>query len=191
MGGPLDDATVTKQKVGDGYYALHFSIFYETRVGQTLAVVGSLKELGQWKDYNCHLIWTDGHIWRSGRPIIVRESYFEYKYVLLDNDEVVGWEEGVNRIADLDALPEITRFDDDQENAKPNMAKDNITLNKERQIIPPEYRNKKVKHCQFKDIWESYTIKFSLYDPLYQQGDEMFLQCSLYGMEQIRMERTQ
>ena len=57
IGGPLDDATITKQKVGDGFYALHFSLKYETRVGETLAVVGSLKELGEWKNYNCHLTW--------------------------------------------------------------------------------------------------------------------------------------
>lgn len=146
VAGPLDDATITKQKVGDGFYALHFAIKYETRVGETLAVVGSLKELGSWKDYNCHLIWTEGHIWRSGRPIIVRESYFEYKYVHLNEGEVVGWEEGVNRIADLDALPEITRFLDDQENTVPNIGKDNLTLNQDRQFIPPEYKNKKVTH---------------------------------------------
>ena len=100
---------------------------YETTVGETLAVVGNLKELGEWKKYNCYLTWTEGHWWRSGKPIIVRESYFEYKYVLLENDEVVGWEEGVNRIADLDALPQA-RFDDNLENQAPNIAKDNLTL---------------------------------------------------------------
>ena len=43
----------------------------------------------------------------SVEPVLVRESYFEYKYVLLENEKVVAWEEGVNRIADLDALPEV------------------------------------------------------------------------------------
>ena len=103
-------ATVQKQKVGDGYYALHFSLFYETIVGQSLAVIGNLEELGKWKTIKCNLIWTEGHIWCSTKPIIVRESYFEYKYVLLEDDQVSGWEEGVNRIADLDHLPQITDF---------------------------------------------------------------------------------
>ena len=98
--------------MGSTYYALHFSIFYETIVGESLAVVGSLAELGKWKSYECHLIWTEGHIWRSAQPIIVRDSYFKYKYVLLDDnkEKVVGWENGVNRIADLDLLPELKDF---------------------------------------------------------------------------------
>lgn len=100
--------TVVKQKIGPGVYALHFSIFYETIVGESIAVVGNLEELGLWVEYKCHLEWTDGHIWRSVEPIIIRESYFEYKYVLLEEGKVVAWEEGVNRIADLDALPEVT-----------------------------------------------------------------------------------
>lgn len=80
---------MTKQKVGRGFYALHFSIFYETTVGESLAVVGNLAELGAWKDIKCHLVWTEGHIWRSAEPIVVRESYFEYKYVLLMDEKVV------------------------------------------------------------------------------------------------------
>ena len=55
--------TVTKEKVGHGLYALHFSIYYKTVVGESIAVVGNLSELGKWKEYRCHLEWTDGHIW--------------------------------------------------------------------------------------------------------------------------------
>ena len=76
---------VSRQKIGDGLYALHFSIFYETVVGESIAVVGNLEELGVWVEYKCHLEWTEGHIWRSVEPILVRESYFEYKYVLLQD----------------------------------------------------------------------------------------------------------
>lgn len=138
--------SVTKQKVGHGYYALHFSIFYETIVGESIAVVGNLEELGKWKEYKCHLIWTEGHIWRSAKPIVVRESYFEYKYVLLEDEKVVAWEEGVNRIADLDALPEVKDFAE-HENQAPNMAKTNVQLKEQRMKIPEEFKNKQVKHC--------------------------------------------
>ena len=100
--------TITKQKVASGRYALHFSIFYETIVGESISVVGSLEELGLWFDYECQLKWTEGHIWKSTEPVIVNKSYFEYKYVLLQEGQVIGWEEGVNRIADLEALPEVS-----------------------------------------------------------------------------------
>lgn len=190
--GIASTTTVTKQKVGAGLYALHFSIYYETIVGESIAVVGNLGELGKWKEYKCHLIWTEGHIWRSAQPIVVRESYFEYKYVLLENDKVVAWEEGVNRIADLDALPEVKDFKDiEMANSTPNMAKNNLNLNQQKLMLPDEYKNKQVKHCQFKDLWEQYVVRFSIFDPLYQKGDEMYLQpSSLSGMDSIRMQRA-
>lgn len=142
------NTTITKQKVGEGFYALHFAIYYETIVGESIAVVGNLEELGKWKEYKCHLIWTEGHIWRSSKPIIVRESYFEYKYVLLEDDKVNSWEEGVNRIADLDLLPEIKNFKD-FENKTANIGKTNLKLTEDMQKIPDIYKNKKVKHCLF------------------------------------------
>ena len=45
--------TVIKEKVGHGLYALHFSIYYKTVVGESIAVVGNLAELGKWKEYKC------------------------------------------------------------------------------------------------------------------------------------------
>ena len=82
---PKRQVAVSRQKIGDGLYALHFSIFYKTIVGESIAVVGNLEELGAWVEYKCHLEWTEGHVWRSVEPILVRETYFEYKYVLLQD----------------------------------------------------------------------------------------------------------
>lgn len=45
---------------------------------------------------------------------------------------MIAWEEGVNRIADLDALPEVT---------------DKVSLKNMIDIIPDTYSNKKIKHC--------------------------------------------
>ena len=144
-------------------------------VGESIAVVGNLEELGVWKEYKCHLEWTDGHIWRSVEPIIVRESYFEYKYVMLEEDKVIAWEEGVNRIADLDALPEVT---------------DKVALKNMIELIPKEFSTSKIKHCQFDDRWEEYIIRFTVFDPLYQPGDEMLLvPNAMTAMQTIRMER--
>ena len=49
-----------------------FSIFYETKVGESICVLGSIEELGSWKEYKCHLTWTEGHIWVSKDPIITK-----------------------------------------------------------------------------------------------------------------------
>lgn len=32
-------------------YGIHFSILYKADVGERLSVIGSIKELGEWKDY--------------------------------------------------------------------------------------------------------------------------------------------
>lgn len=113
--------------MSSGFYALHFSIFYETIVGESISVVGNLPELGLWVEYKCHLQWTEGHIWKSVEPIIVNKPYFQYKYVLLQEGEVSGWEEGVDRIADLDALPQVSNT---------------LALKSMGDLIPANFKNK-------------------------------------------------
>ena len=114
-------------------------------MGESISVVGNMDELGNWIDYKCHLTWTEGHIWKSTDPIIVNKPFFEYKYVLLMDGQVTGWEEGVNRIADLDALPEV------KDPGALIQIKEKPT---HKNLTPDELRRKNVKHCQFDDHWE-------------------------------------
>lgn len=44
-------------------YSLTFKIPYKTELGQSLCVVGSIGQLGNWKDFKAHLKWTEGHVW--------------------------------------------------------------------------------------------------------------------------------
>lgn len=136
---------MTKQKVNDTYYALHFSCQYETIVGQSIAVIGDLEELGAWKTIKCNLVWTDGHIWQSAKPIIVRQDWFEYKYVLIEDlnkdgkfefHEMQKWENGINRIADLDCMDEIMDFSKEKTDTVANIDKSNLKLLEDRQTIP-------------------------------------------------------
>ena len=46
--------------------------------------------------------------WVLDEPIITRETHFTYKYVIMQGNNVIQWEEGINRIADLEAMPELT-----------------------------------------------------------------------------------
>ena len=60
------------------------------------------------------MIWTTGHFWVLEKPLIVSVPYFNYKYVLITNGikPVVKWEAGVDRIADLRLLPDISPTND-------------------------------------------------------------------------------
>jgi hypothetical protein len=97
------------QTVHSQYYSLSLSIFYETIPGESICIVGSIPELGGWKELKAHMTWTEGHIWVLDQPIITNEPFFSYKYVLMDGDKkkVVKWESGIDRIAELRLLPEV------------------------------------------------------------------------------------
>ena len=92
-------------------YAVMFKIKYQTNYGESLCVVGSNEQLGLWKNYKCHLKWTEGHVWISERPLFLKstDAIFEYKYCLLweDDQRLLNFEKGVERIADLAILPVV------------------------------------------------------------------------------------
>ena len=57
-------------------YLINFAVKYETIVGENLVVVGNIEELGKWCEYKFPLVWTDGHVWRSPKPLIINSSTF-------------------------------------------------------------------------------------------------------------------
>ena len=65
-------------------YEVTFRVPYETKMGESIAVLGSIEKLGLWKDIRYHLEWTEGHIWVSKEPLVVDCCYFQYKYVLVE-----------------------------------------------------------------------------------------------------------
>ena len=59
--------------------------------------MGSIPELGGWKEPVHLLKWTEGHVWVSEKPIKVQNE-FEYKYMVYNqNEEHSIWERGLNR----------------------------------------------------------------------------------------------
>jgi hypothetical protein len=52
--------------------------------------------------------WTDGHVWVLDNPIVSSVPYFSYKYVIMEDDQDLKWENGMNRIADLEMLGSST-----------------------------------------------------------------------------------
>jgi hypothetical protein len=56
-------------------------------MGQTVAVVGNIPELGMWKNNKlCQLQWSEGDIWKTEQPIVTSRPHFMYKYVTLDEN---------------------------------------------------------------------------------------------------------
>lgn len=61
-----------------------FKIKYETKPGQSLCIVGSIPQLGEWSDYKAQMSWTDDHVWvLEDFPLDV--AYFQYKYVVMQD----------------------------------------------------------------------------------------------------------
>lgn len=85
-------------------YNLTLRIKYETNLGESMSIIGDIEELGNWKNFKCHMTWTEGHVWVLRDLPIKEKSIFNYKYVLMKDGKPQTWEKGQNRIADLRLL---------------------------------------------------------------------------------------
>ena len=76
-----------------------FQIKYDTKLGEDLAVIGSINELGNWKPCNAlKMGWNEGNIWKT--ELYINDNTiidFEYKVILTCGGSVKRWEEGYNR----------------------------------------------------------------------------------------------
>ena len=76
-----------------------FQMKYNTQMGEDLAVIGSINELGTWNQSQAlKMGWNDGNIWKgtllfSGSNVID----FEYKFIFISKGQVKQWENGNNR----------------------------------------------------------------------------------------------
>ena len=76
-----------------------FQMKYNTQMGEDLAVIGSIKELGYWdQGKSLKMGWNDGNIWRASLYFENKNIIdFEYKFIFISNGCVRQWEEGNNR----------------------------------------------------------------------------------------------
>jgi hypothetical protein len=86
--------------------------------GQVIGVLGSLPELDKWRQqapFSHILKWQSGDIWESEEPLVTSKYFFHYKYCVIkqtgdgEKDHVVAWERGVDRVADLEIMPDESR----------------------------------------------------------------------------------
>ena len=72
---------------------------YNTQMGEDLAVIGSINELGCWDQGRAlNLGWNDGNIWKGTLFFNDKNiNDFEYKFIFISKGQVKQWEEGNNR----------------------------------------------------------------------------------------------
>ena len=76
-------------------YALTLKINYKTKLGESVCVVGEIEELGRWKSYERGLMrWTENHVWVLENLLVSSKPYFNYKYVVIKENEAPKWEKG-------------------------------------------------------------------------------------------------
>ena len=79
---------------------INFEVKYDPNQGETLGIIGSLNELGLWKQKKAlKMMWNEGNIWTTSLNM---NSYnnainFEYKFIVLANGKIKYWEDGNNR----------------------------------------------------------------------------------------------
>ena len=114
-------------------FSLDLSIYYQTKLGESLAVIGSIEELGCWKIIKKHMKWSEGNIWVLDQPIFTQKSFFKYKYVLLYKGELIKWEDGIDRILDFEILQNSNNIFDNS-----------------------NFYQADTKYCKLKDHWEKF-----------------------------------
>ena len=76
-----------------------FQMKYNTQMGEDLAVIGSIDELGSWDQGRpLRMGWNDGNIWKGTLFFYDKNIIdFEYKFLFISKGQVKQWEDGNNR----------------------------------------------------------------------------------------------
>jgi len=140
----------------DVTYLVHFRVQKKLEKGSTLCVMGCTENLGEWKRPTYFLKWTPGDVWVSQRPVVMKCNYFQYKYAMIENrTEIVGWERGVDRIADLKLMPES-----------------GFTSPETSQLVQQHAATKVIEYA---DTWETFTMSLSVWNFDSDQYDQMLM----------------
>ena len=77
---------------------INFEIKFDTFIGQSISIIGSIDKLGNWDEYKAlNMNWTEGNIWKANIEHDDIKS-FEYKFIFMENGAIKKWEDGINRI---------------------------------------------------------------------------------------------
>lgn len=88
-------------------YMVTFKLNHRVKYGKIICIVGSIMELGKWKEYSINKMKCLDGVWMHDVRISRSRGCFMYKYLILNPNKETGdlelecWEEGYNRIFDL------------------------------------------------------------------------------------------
>jgi hypothetical protein len=89
-------------------------------------------------------------------PFPISNTYFKYKYVTLYKQQILIWEGGIDRIADLSVLPET-----EERSQMLNIEESPVYFNE----------HQKAKIVELRDLWEMITIRFTIFTPADEEPD--------------------
>lgn len=65
-------------------YQVSFRVEKKLKEHQSLCILGSIPELGDWKEFKYHLI-RKGDVWESQQPLFTHSFFFRYKYAIMED----------------------------------------------------------------------------------------------------------
>ena len=107
---------------------INFEIKYDTKMGESLSIIGSLNELGSWKQKKAlKMKWNEGNIWKVSLKFNNNIKDFEYKFIVIECNNVKYWEDGNNRKFIISKMRELFEpYIDNYNNSKNIISFDNI-----------------------------------------------------------------
>lgn len=123
---------------------IEFQMYYNTSMGEEVGLIGSIKELGSWdKNKVLRMHWDDGNIWTATIDFsFVEITSFEFKFILIDNGKIKEWENGNNRIFNINEFKLLIRKKIQGKNNKEEIDYDYI-LNENTLILKCIWNKKK------------------------------------------------
>ena len=178
-------------------YKLRLRLTAPFDASHKIAVLGSIPELGNFQMQKCFLRFNQNNEWILDQHLETKATYFQYKYVVLKNNVVVHWEDGLNRIADLEALPEISSETNDFVSKQQSKISKNITSMKGKSGLNTQDKWSQeignvnnVKNVFLYDEWETYTLKLSIFEPFDDPKIDVRLQGNHPQLQDVVMTRA-
>jgi hypothetical protein len=162
-------------------YRVKFRVRHKANPGEQVVCLGSIGELDNWmkKGQFSHVLkWSAGDIWESTEQLVTKHYFFHYKYAVIKGEYVVAWERGVDRVVDLEILPEARHT---QSSFNPT---DYFFRMEDDDLVSTKSTGKaesigNVKTVEISENWERLWVSFMVYHPklVYAEGDRMLFNC--------------
>jgi hypothetical protein len=130
--------------------------------------------------------WTEGDIWVLDEPIQTMKPHFTYKYVIMQDDYCIKMEDGLARIADCEALPELKSSTQEfvQKQQQRVQEKFETMTNKKLDKI------NKIKNMVLNDEWEIYILKLSVFEPFEDKQIDVRVQGNKQELTNVVLKRN-